>query len=297
MSDGLKGILALVATSSLWGFSGIYFHAIGHIPVLEVLAHRVVWSVVFFLGVFAVQGRLREFGRTLATPRLLLALAATACVVSVNWGLYIWAVQEGHATEASLGYYIFPLVAVALGFAVFGERFSWVQSAAIALAALAILVLTVSLGTPPWIALILGTTFGIYGLIKKALAVGPVMSVAVEVTVLSPVALIWLGSVHLTGGGAFGSDPLATWALPLSVFFTGVPLVLFSYASRRLAYATLGLVQYLNPSLQFLVATLYLAEPFTRADAIAFPLIWAGVALYCVDIWRRDRSARRIAAT
>jgi len=293
MTESLKGVAAILLACTLWGLSGIYFDKIAHVPPLEVLAHRMIWSSVFFLALFALQGRLREFGRTLRRPRNLAVLTGTAILISINWFGYIWAIQNSHATEASLGYYIFPLVAVALGFVVLRERFNMLQLLAVACAVLAVLVMTMGLGTVPWVALMLAATFGTYGLIKKMLEMGPVMSVAIEILILLPLALIWLGSVHMTGQGAFGTDLATALWLMASVLFTGVPLVLFSYASRRLTYATLGVLQYLNPTLQFAVAMVYFGEAFTPVHAIAFPLIWVGVGLYCLNIWRQDRRSRR----
>ena len=287
--ENLRGVAAIVSACTIWGLSGLYFGRIRQVPAVEVLAHRVVWSLLFFLILFAIQGRLRPLlalvGRGGAPRRIALASLA----ISSNWLGYVWAVQNGHATEASLGYYIFPLVAVVLGYIAFGERFSRLQMLAIALALSAVAVLTVWLGQPPWISLFLAGTFGIYGLIKKGMAAGPVLSVGAETLLLAPLALGWLLWLHLNGGGAFRDSAGAVGYLMLSAGFTGVPLVLFSYASRRLRYATLGLVQYLNPTLQFTVAMLYFAEPFGRAHAVAFPLIWAGVALYCLDLWRQER--------
>ena len=293
MSDALKGILALVCASTIWGMSGIYFDQVAQVPALEVLAHRVVWSLVFFLLFFAIQGRLGELRAVLTTPRLAGMLSLTTLMVSVNWFGFIWSIQNGHATEASLGYYIFPLVAVLLGYIMFRERFSLPQIIAILLAAVAVLSLTLGLGQVPWIALLLSATFGIYGSLKKVVPVGPVMSVACEVAILSPLALALLVWLALEGRGSFGSGAGLEGWLMLSAAFTGLPLVLFSYGSKRLNYATLGLIQYLNPTYQFIVAMVYFAEPFTRAHAVAFPLIWFGVALYCLDLWRQDRSARR----
>jgi len=288
--EGIRGIAAIVTACTIWGLSGFYFGQIREVPAIEVLAHRVVWSLLFFLILFAYQNRLRALLSLVGTRGEPGRVALAAVAISANWLGYVWAVQNGHATEASLGYYIFPLVAVALGYLAFGERFSRAQKLAITLALSAVAVLTVWLGQPPWISLLLAGTFGIYGLIKKGMSAGPVLSVGGETLLLAPVAVAWLGWLHLQGGGAFGQGAGTVAYLALSAAFTGVPLVLFSYASRRLRYATLGLVQYLNPTLQFTVAMLYFAEPFGPAHAVAFPLIWAGVAVYCWDLWRQERS-------
>lgn len=290
--EEIRGIAAIVSACTIWGLSGLYFGRIDTVPALEILAHRVVWSVLFFMALFAMQGRLGELARLLGPsgPRGRIALGTL--MISVNWFGYVWAVKNGHATEASLGYYIFPLVAVVLGYLAFGERFSRPQMLAIALALSAVTVLTIWLGQPPWISLLLAGTFGFYGMIKKGLAAGPVISVGAETVLLAPLAVGYLLWLHIAGTGAFHQGAGQVGYLMLSAIFTGMPLVLFSYASRRLRYATLGLVQYLNPTLQFCVAMLYFAEPFGPAHAVAFPLIWAGVALYCYDLWRQDRALR-----
>lgn len=293
MTDSLRGTLAMIAACSIWGVSGVYFTSVSHVPPLEIMAHRVIWSMVFFVGLFAVQGRLGSFVALLRDRRAMGLLVLTGLLISVNWVGYIWAVVNGLAQQASLGYYIFPLMAVSLGFVVFGERFSRLQQAAFVLAAVAVVVLTVRLGAVPWIALLLATTFSTYGLLKKRTSLGPVLSVGGEVAVLVPIAAGYLVYLGLTGSA--GASTAADWGwMTITALFTGGPLVLFSYASRRLPYATVGLIQYLNPTLQFAVAVLYLSEPFGAAQALAFPLIWLAVGLYCLDLWRQGRQSRRL---
>ena len=192
-------------------------------------------------------------------------------------------------------HYVFPLLAVAIGYFALGERFSRVQGLAIGLAATAVLVLAVGLGTPPWTALILASSFAAYGLVKGRVRVGPVVSVFIETLLIAPLALVFLGGAQagawtdLNGrqGGFFGHDLGTSLLLVFAGPLTGLPLMLFSYAARRIAYGTLGLIQYLNPTLQFAIAVLAFGEPFTVWHAIAFPLIWCGLALYSVDGWRR----------
>jgi chloramphenicol-sensitive protein RarD len=301
VSEAAKGVLAMVVACTIWGLSGIFFRQLAAVPPAEILAHRVVWTVLFFGVVLGLQGRLGEVRAAAARPRNWAVLATTATMIAANWFGFLYAIQAGHALEASLGYYVFPLVAVALGYLILGERFSRLQGAAIGLAAAAVLVLTLGLGAPPWIALLLGTTFGAYGLLKNRLGLGPVVSVFCETALIAPVALIWLGGLHQgvfadpSGrvGAFFGSDPWTTLLLALSgPLMTGGPLILFSYAARRIRLATLGLVQYLNPTLQFGVAVAVFGEAFTAWHAVAFPMIWAGLALYSAESWRQDRAAR-----
>ncbi|WP_444455439.1 EamA family transporter RarD [Rhodobacter capsulatus] len=285
MKDATKGFLAMVATCCVWGLSGIYYKALSEVPPLEVLAHRTLWSVVFLGAVVAVQGQWSTLARALTGPSLRI-LAAAAVVISLNWFGFIWSVQNGRAVEASLGYYIFPLVAVALGMVFYGERMRRAQAVAVAIAAMAVGYLTWALGAAPWIALMLAGTFGFYGLLKKKLSVPSVVSVLAEVVLLAPLAALVLAAAHfgwfgrVPGSGHFGNDLGHSLMLAFSGVMTGGPLMLFSYAAQRVRMATIGLVQYLNPTLQFMVAVAVFAEPFTRAHGIAFAMIWGALALY-----------------
>lgn len=294
VTEGRKGVLAIAAASAIWGLSGLYYKALSLVPPIEMLSHRTVWTVLFFGLVLAIQGRAGEIRALARQPRTIALLAVSATMIAANWLIFIRAVQVGHALEASLGYYIFPLVAVALGYVILGERFTRAQAVAIGLALVAVLVLGIGLGAAPWTALILAATFGLYGLIKGRVSVGPVASVFFETLLLAPLALIWLWAMHggawsdLGGrtGGIFGQDLGTSLLIACAGPLTGGPLILFSYAARRLPYATVGLVQYLNPTLQVLVAVIAFGEPFTRWHAIAFPLIWGGLALYSRDSLR-----------
>ena len=285
MTDTTKGFVAMVAACCVWGLSGIYYKALSEVPPLEVLAHRTLWSVVFLGAVVAVQGQGAVLARALSGANLRIVTAA-AVVISLNWFGFIWSVQIGRAVEASLGYYIFPLVAVALGMVFYGERMGRAQAVAVAIAAAAVGWLTWALGAAPWIALLLAGSFGFYGLLKKKLSVPSVVSVLAEVVLLAPLAGLVLAAAHFgwfgraPGSGHFGDDLGHSLMLAFSGLMTGGPLMLFSYAAQRVRMATIGLVQYLNPTLQFLVAVAVFAEPFTRAHAIAFALIWGALALY-----------------
>ncbi|WP_323764349.1 EamA family transporter RarD [Marinovum sp.] len=298
------GILAMVAACCIWGLSGLYYRMLAEIPALEVLAHRTLWSAVFFAVVIAVQGRLGEL-RAMLAGRGVVVVALAALMISTNWFFFIWSVSNGHATEASLGYYIFPLVAVLLGRLVFGERLSRAQWLAVGLAATAVALLTWGLGAAPWISLVLAFSFGFYGLIKKQMSAGPVISVTGEVLVLVPIALVVimlsgseqgaglarLRAVGTEAGLSWGTLALLIGAGPL----TAMPLILFSTAARRVPMATVGLVQYLNPTLQFLVAMLIFAEPVSQWHGVAFPMIWAALAIYTLASLGRDRAERRLA--
>ena len=307
MTEARKGILAMVVTATVWGLSGLYYKALAEVPPIEVLCHRTLWTVVFLGVLLALQGRAAEARRLLGRPRAWAPLVVSAATIAANWLLFIASVQHGQALESSLGYYIFPLLAVALGFVFLGERFSAPQALAIAMAATAVVVLTVGHGAPPWTAILIASTFAAYGLVKTRVPLGPMMSVFVETLILAPLALVWLWGLH-TGhwtdlggrpGGYFGRDLWVSAMLAFSGVITGGPLILFAYSARRIPYATLGLVQYLNPTLQFFVAVLAFGEPFTPWHAVAFPLIWGGLAIYSWASWRQAsaRSRSRSAGT
>lgn len=301
MSEGTKGFWAIILVCVTWGLSPIFYRQLSSVPVVEVLAHRTLWSLGFFLLLLAGQGRLRELWQAMTGPHALRA-AAAALLVSSNWGLFIWAIQAGHVVQSSLGYYIFPLVTVALGLLFFGEHLGPAQWLAVAIALLAVVILTLGLGVTPWISLGLALSMGLYGVVKKSLPLGPVMSVAVEVALLTPLALAWLALQALgwlpaawLHPLAFGGSAWVTALLVLSGLITAVPLVLFAYAARRVALITVGLMFYLNPTLQFLCAVLLFGEPFTRWHMIAFAMIWTALAIYSGAAWRQARRAAPLA--
>ncbi|MEX1660411.1 EamA family transporter RarD [uncultured Thioclava sp.] len=297
MGEAVKGFWAMVATCVIWGLSGLYYKMLDGVPPIEVLAHRTLWSLIFFALILGFRGRLIEVVRVLRARRGRSAaiVALAAIMISANWFTFIWSVQTGHAVQASLGYYIFPLVAVVLGLIVYREGLGRLQWAAVALAGTAVAVLTLGLGVAPWISLILAFTFGTYGLIKKGLKASPMVSVCAEVLLLSPIALAVLLGYHFgwwggaPGAGAFGKDWHTSALLAFSGPLTGTPLLLFAYAAQRVRMATVGLVQYLNPTLQFGVATLAFGEQVTIWHAIALGLIWCALALYSTASLRPRR--------
>ena len=297
MQESTKGTVAMVLACVVWGLSGLYYKALSEVPPLEVLAHRTLWSMVFLGVVLALKGRLGELVSALRSSAIW-RLLATAVLISVNWFVFIWSVQEGHAIEASFGYYIFPLVAVALGWMVIGEEMSRGQWASVALAGTGVAVLGLGLGVAPWIPLILAATFGAYGLIKKRLSIGSAVSVLGETLLLAPAAFAVLWALHEGWmgdgqGGHFGREIGQSVMLAFSGVLTGGPLMLFSYAAQRVRMATVGLVQYLNPTLQFAVAALAFGEPVTIWHAIALGLIWAAIAIYsALSLRARPRRAR-----
>lgn len=292
--------LSVVGACCIWGLSPLYYAQLSHVPPLEVLAHRTVWTLLAFGAWAALAGRLGEVRTALSDRRELGRLALAAAMVSVNWGLFIWAISTQRIAESALGYYIYPLVMAALGRALLDERLRPLQLAAVALAAIATLILGLGAGAPPWLSLTLAVTFAIYGLVKRGGAAGPMVSVAVEVLILSPLAILWLIGVHAAGwtdftglpGAAFFSSGQDAALLLASGLITGLPLALITRGARGLPFAAVGMIFYLNPTLQAACA-LALGEQPTLWQMVAFPLIWAGLALYSAEAWGRERAARR----
>lgn len=299
MSEARSGAAAALAACVMWGLLGILYKQLDHADPVEVVAHRAFWGLVF-LGLFcAATGRLERVRSALAERGSRRILFVSAAVISTNWLLFIWGVTSGHALEASLGYYIFPLIAAASSAFLLREGLGPWQRAAVALAAAAVGVLGWGLGVGPWLALALALTFTGYGLAKRSLSIGPISSVAAEAVLIAPVAGGFILGLHLGwwtgpvrgGGPAFGGSAADTALMVISGSVTAIPLILFSHAAQRLRYATLGFIQYLNPTLQFLVAALVFGEAVTVWHAIVFPMIWVALGLYSAEAWRRERAA------
>ena len=293
MTDRQKGILAVLISGVIWGLSPLYYKMLRHVPPVELLSHRVVWSVVFFVCVLSFQRRLGALWSAISSWRCAATLLAASLFIGVNWFVFIRSIQIEKATEASLGYFIFPLVVVCIGRVGFGERLSWVQNAAILLASLAVVIMTVSQGVVPWIALLVSISFGLYGYVKKKISVGPVVSVTAEVLLLAPFALTVLYIIHDSGVGIFGQSLDDSVLLMLSGPLTATPLILFSYAAKRIPMATLGLLNYVNPTLQFFCAIVIFAEPIGVVQIASFGLIWLALALYSADSFRSERASVR----
>ena len=292
MTEATKGVLAMLGCCALWGLSGAYYALLREVPVLEVMAHRTFWSFIVFAGIILATGRMARLRTALSTGPTLRRIAVSALVISFNWTLFIYAIHSGQAIESSLGYYIFPFVAVVLGVVVFAERPSPVQWGAIVLAGVAVLTLTFGLGAAPWIAIALAFSFGAYGLLKKRLSEGPITTVTAEVLLLLPLSLGFILWLEVQGQGAFGRSLHTSLLLIGAGVLTGGPLILFSYAAQRLTYGTLGVLQYLNPTLQFATAVLVLGEAVTPWHMLAFPLIWVAVIIFSRAALRQDKASR-----
>lgn len=296
--DGSRGAVYGLAAYGLWGAFPLFFTLLAFASPLEIVVHRVLWSLLVCAVLLLVLRRGRDLA-ALRSPRTVGLLTAGATMLSLNWGIYVYAVISEQVTQASLGYFINPLVTVLLGVLVLKERLRPLQWVAVGMGAVAVTVLTVDYGTLPWIALSLAGSFGLYGLVKKVVGVSltAITGLAAETASLAPVAaglLIWL---ELTGRGHFGQNP--PWQallLAVSGLVTVVPLLLFAAAARRVPLATLGLMQYLTPVLQLLCAVLVLGEHMPLSRWVGFALVWVALAVLTADSLATNRSRSRAAA-
>ncbi|MDJ0973734.1 MAG: EamA family transporter RarD [Planctomycetota bacterium] len=293
-----KGLVATAGAFLFWGGVPVYWKAVGTVSPEEMVGWRVLWALPFTGVLLLVLGGVNDVRAALKRPRLVGVLALSAGLVAVNWFIFIDAVARERVMETSLGYYINPLVNVLLGFVVLGERPRRAQWIAIALATVGVGVLVVAVGELPLVALALAVTFGLYGLVRKLAPVEAVPGLFIEVLLLFPLAAAWLGWLWVgPHGAAFPTAAsVVQWLVPLSGFITALPLVLFAYGARRLPLTTVGILQFLAPTGQLLLAALVYREPFTTAHAVTFGLIWAAIALYLLDLRRTaSRRARAVA--
>ena len=291
MTQPVKGAIAMLLACLTWGFAPLYYSFLSHLGPEEILSHRTLWSVVTFVSVIAVTGRRRETLRVLKLPKTMALILLAGVMIGINWYVFIFSVGAGRVTESSLGYYIFPLVMVLLGLVVFRETLSKLQWMSVALAVIAVIVLTYGLGRAPWLAMIISFTFGIYGLLKRIIKVDSVISVTLEVVFLLPFAvayLCWFGSMP---------DAPTLALLMFSGLITAGPLMLMTYATQTVRMATVGLVQYLNPVLQFFCAIVLLGEVLTSWHMIAIGLIWTALAFYTVSVLKAERKVVSISPT
>jgi len=295
--DTPQGLAFAIAAYVFWGFLPLYMKALAHIPAAEVVAHRVVWSVPIAALVLVVMRRTQDLKAALLSPRTLLMGAVTATLISINWGIYVWAIASGHALDAALGYYINPLFSILLGALLLGERMSKRQLLAVGLAVGAVLVLALDTGSIPWVALGLTLSWGFYALAKKSLPIGPNQGFLLEVLLLLVPALAYIAYLTSTGQGNFlAGTPIDTWLLLGCGAVTAVPLLVYANGAKLLRLSTIGILQYIAPTMIFIVAVFVFGEEFGRARMIAFPMIWAALILYSSSMlqqMRRSRSAKR----
>jgi len=289
-ADTSRGFAFALAAYLIWGAMPLYMKALADVPTLEVLAHRVIWSVPVALSVLVWLGRTDDLRAAIRNPRMLAMAGVTAALVSVNWGIYVYAIQSGQALEAALGYYINPLFSVMMGAALLGERLDRLQWAAVALAAIAVGLLTWEAGRLPVVALALTVTWGFYAYFKRSLPIGPNQGFTLEVVLLLPVALGYAVWLEMQGTATFAHGPSAeTWLLVGCGLVTAIPLMVYANGAKGLRLSTIGIMQYISPTLVMLIAVFLFAEPFGGARAVAFPLIWAALVLYSVAYLRRMR--------
>ncbi len=290
--DTPQGLTFAITAYGLWGFLPLYLKLLEHVPPAEIVAHRIIWSVPIAASVLLFLRRTSALREALRNPRMLGMACITAALVSLNWGIYVWAIAADRAIDAALGYYINPLFSVLLGAILLGERLSPAQMVAIALAALAVLVLTVQAGGVPWVALGLTVTWGFYALAKKSLPIGPNQGFLVEVLILTIPSLGYIIYLSLVDRSHFSlSFDWNTWMLMGCGVVTAVPLMFYANGAKLLRLSTIGILQYIAPTMIFLVAVFIFREPFGQARMIAFPLIWLALIVYSVSMVRQMRQA------
>lgn len=292
-ADPGKGLLYGVCAYLIWGFFPVYFKAFGTVPALQIVSHRIVWSLVFLLFLSFRPGRWRDIRLALTDRRSLLLLVTTAILIATNWLVFIIAVGHAQVLQSSLGYFITPFVSVLLGMIFLKEQLRRLQLVSLLLAAIGVISLTIRYGSIPWSALILALTFGSYGLLRKVVKTEALAGLTVETFVLAPVACAYLSLVAWQGEGAFLMEGFKMDLLLMSAgIATAVPLLLFAAAARMLKLATIGFLQYITPTLHFLLAVVVYDEPFSSAHLTSFLCIWAGLACYSWDAWRALNAQR-----
>ena len=296
MSSNLRlGFLCCLGCYTIWGCLPLYFRALDHIAPAEMLAHRIIWSVPTGLILIAIARNWAQL-RAALTRQHMMWLTVSALLIGVNWLVYIWAVSQERVMEARLGYYINPLVNVLIGAVFFAERLRPAQWAAVGLASIGVAIMTSALGYIPWVALVLCFTFAFYSIIRKQVQVDSRAGFVVEAALLAPLAMLWLGWFVGQPGGRLMGD--GGWDIPLLLVsgpITAVPLILFAIAAKRLRLSTIGMMQYLGPTLQFLISVLVFKEVFGLAHAVAFAFIWTALIVFTIDSLMGEAKARRLA--
>ncbi len=289
-----RGLIAAATAFFIWGLLPLYLKLLQAVPVLQLTAHRLSWGCVFALGWLAIRGELGNIGQALRDPRVRLRLFISAALISVNWITYVWGIANNRVVETSLGYFINPLVNVLLGVVLLSERLNPAQWTAVAIAAIGVTYLTWSAGHPPWIALILALSFGLYGFVRKVVQVDALAGFGTETLLLLPIGVGYLIWCEIAGTGVMGHIGVGTnLLLAVGGPLTAIPLVLFAFGARRIPYSTVGLLQYIGPSIQLLLAVFVFHEPFSGPRVLGFAMIWTALAIYAADgVWRARKVAR-----
>jgi chloramphenicol-sensitive protein RarD len=297
VTESSRGFALGAAAYTMWGLFPLYWPLLEPAGAVEILAHRVAWSMLTMLVLVVAVRRTRRLREMLADPRTRRILSVAAVVIAVNWGTFIWGVNNGHVVETSLGYFINPLVTVLMGVVVLSERLRPLQWAALGIAAVAVVGLTVEYGRPPWVALVLAFSFGTYGLAKKKADAGAVESLTFETLVLAPVAVGYIGYLVLTGASEVGPNGAVHLVLVAGTgLLTAVPLICFGAAATRVSMTTLGLLQYLAPTIQFALGVFLFHETMTTLRWAGFGLVWVALVIFTVESLNHRRRSLRLAA-
>lgn len=286
-ADGRKGFFYALAAYGLWGFMPLYFKAMEEVPPVEMVVHRILWALPVALIVIGAQNRLGELRSLFANKRIFAMMALTAGLITVNWGIYVWAISVNITSETALGYYINPLLSVVLGFMFLGEKLTRLQVAAVALATFAVLIRTVAGGVFPWVALTLAFSFAAYGYFRKTVPVGPTQGFLMEVVVLFPFALGYLLWLMAHGQSHFGVTLETSIWMMLAGPITAIPLILYAFGAKLLRLTTLGLMQYIAPSLIFLISFFVFGEEMGLWQGVTFVMIWTALVLYSWSMFQR----------
>jgi chloramphenicol-sensitive protein RarD len=287
-----NGLPYAISAYLIWGFVPVYFKLLSHVPSIAILAQRVLWSIPLLLVIMGLRKQLSEFAAIFRHRTHLRNLFASATLIAINWLIYIWAVSTDHILAASLGYYLNPLVNVLLGRLFLGERLRPLQMAAVAVAAIGVAILIGDALDTLWVSVSLAFSFGLYGLIRKVTPVGSVPGLAIETTLLAPLALGAVFWYAQAGTGGFGDDLTTSGLLILAGVITAVPLLMFATAARRMSYASLGFVQYIAPSIAFLLGVYAYGEPLSTTKLACFVIIWTSIAIFCADAIKTYRAAK-----
>jgi chloramphenicol-sensitive protein RarD len=296
-SEAHRGVIFLLIAHLIWGAMAWYIKLLDHVSPLEVAVHRALWALPIAAMILILIGGLREAREALVSPRMLAVMALCSALIMFNWGFYIWSIQAGRAAESALGYYINPLMNVVVGIVFLGERFTRSQGIAVVLVTLGVIVQTVAIGAFPWLGMSLAATFCLYGLIRKKVSLGAVAGFFVEVLLLLPFGLAYAVWGHLSLATVFLTGTADTFLLMGLGLFTATTLMLFAAGVRRLRYSTVGLLQYISPSLVFLTAVFLFHEPMSPLRLFSFALVWAGLVVFSIEALREERAKRALVAS
>lgn len=292
MKDRNIGLISTLTCYILWGLLPLYWHALEALNPVFILCNRIIWSAVFTVAILLVKGKFSEVKEVFRDKTKMRYMIPAAITITINWGVYIWAVNSGHILDSSIGYYMNPLVVFAIGIVLFHEKSSTLEWVALVLASIGVLIATIAYGAFPWIAIVLALSFGLYGTLKKLAGVGGITSIAVETILLAPFALLFVAISPQSHASIAQLTPLTTVLLLLTGIVTASPLILFTFGVNRLPLSTVGFLQYCSPTLQMLIGVLVFHEVLTQDRIIAFAFIAVALVLYTIGMVQRNKKAR-----